>query len=91
MVLRKLAFSRYRARANAGSERTGRGLLRSLFGRFFYSANGSDWSKCSRSFELSGYQHNALGDYSYIRPVIYYQGEGKVTVEDFNYSPYEEE
>ena len=65
--------------------------LRGQVASFFYSANGSDWTKCSRSFELSGYQHNALGDYSYIRPVIYYQGEGKVRVRDFNYSPYEEE
>ncbi len=53
----------------------------------FWSVDGENWSKYGRSFEMSGYQHNVLGGFSYLRPAIFYRGAGDVKVFDFTYTP----
>ena len=49
------------------------------------SADGEAWHKLDRSYELSGYQHNVLGGFSWIRPAIVVKGEGEATVRQFTY------
>lgn len=51
------------------------------------SDNGKDWQKLDRSYELSGYQHNVLGGFSWIRPAIVVKGNGAVRVHNFRFNP----
>ena len=59
--------------------------VRDLTLSLFFSADGESWKKYDRSYELSGYHHNALGGFHYLRPAIYIKGPGSVTVKSFQY------
>ncbi len=61
--------------------------LRDQVASFFYSSDGENWTKQDRSYEVSGYQHNALGSFSYIRPVFYLKGDGVARVASFRFQP----
>ncbi|MEZ5274945.1 MAG: family 43 glycosylhydrolase [Opitutaceae bacterium] len=52
---------------------------------FYSSADGRSWIKADRSYELSGFQHNSLGGFSYLRPVILARGPGIVRVARFDF------
>ena len=49
------------------------------------SEDGEDWRKLDRSYELSGYQHNVLGGFAFLRPAILVKGQGQVRVVRFDY------
>jgi len=49
--------------------------------------DGIKWTMLGRSLEVSAYTNNALGGYSYLRPVIYAKGTGKASINSFKYEP----
>ncbi len=51
----------------------------------FTSYDGEKWQKETSSIELSGYNHNTLGDYQSVLPGIFVYGEGKATFSDFSF------
>lgn len=46
---------------------------------FYYSHDGTEWTKFEHSFEISGWHHNALGGFLALRLALWAQGQGKVT------------
>lgn len=52
-----------------------------------YSTDGKNWQLYGNSMNLQGYQHNILGKFSAIKPAIYWKGNGKLTVDNFQYTP----
>lgn len=51
----------------------------------FTSYDGEKWQKETSSIELSGYNHNTLGDYQSVLPGIFVYGNGKATFSDFSF------
>ncbi|MDQ0115602.1 family 43 glycosylhydrolase [Paenibacillus harenae] len=52
---------------------------------FYYSHNGTEWTKFEHSFETSGWHHNALGGFLALRLALWAQGPGNVTFKNFEY------
>ncbi len=82
------ARRRLEANVDATSIRFMKVRLRDQVASFFYSSDGESWTKHSRSYEVSGYQHNALGGFSYIRPVLYVKGGGIAKVSAFHFDAF---
>ncbi|MCC9643850.1 family 43 glycosylhydrolase [Rhodopirellula sp. JC740] len=90
-VIMRLNDSRRSFRGVRGEKiRFLRVTLSNMTANLYVSEDGEDWTKCSRTFELSGYDHNVLGSFSYLRPAIYAEGTGKAAVHSFEYSPLSE-
>ena len=51
----------------------------------YTSYDGKKWNKETSSIELSGYNHNTLGDYQSVLPGLFVYGEGKATFSDLHY------
>lgn len=51
----------------------------------YTSYDGKKWNKETSSIELSGYNHNTLGDYQSVLPGIFVYGDGKATFSDLHY------
>lgn len=51
----------------------------------YYSLDGKIWNKIENSFEVSGFNHNALGGYLSLRIGLCAIGEGAVTFKNFRY------
>ena len=51
----------------------------------FYSKDGETWIKNERTYELSGYDHNVLGSFSYLRPAVYAAGTGNAAIKSFKF------
>ncbi|MAP10335.1 MAG: glycoside hydrolase [Rhodopirellula sp.] len=64
-----------------------RATLSNQTANLYVSEDGENWTKCSRTFELSGFDHNVLGSFSYLRPAIYAEGTGNAEIRSFEYSP----
>ena len=54
---------------------------------FYYKLPGGDWTRCPESAEVSGMQHNVLGNFLDLRPAIYSSGKGSATFRNFRYRP----
>lgn len=53
----------------------------------YYSSDGKTWKKESFGMEMSGYNHNTLGDFRSVLPGLFSYGGGSVRFTDFKYSP----
>jgi beta-xylosidase len=53
--------------------------------RMFYSVDGTVWKKYPFSLEVSGYHHNAFGEFLGLRLGLYAAGKGTVEFSDFRY------
>lgn len=51
----------------------------------YTSSDGLHWNKETSSIELSGYNHNTLGDYQSVLPGLFVYGDGKATFSEFNF------
>ncbi|MBC7400661.1 MAG: family 43 glycosylhydrolase [Mucilaginibacter sp.] len=51
----------------------------------YYSLDGKDWKRLDFVTEISGYHHNILGGWGYLRPALFAVGEGDVQFKDFQY------
>ena len=51
----------------------------------YTSYDGKKWNKETSSIELSGYNHNTLGDYQSVLPGLFVYGEGAATFSDLHY------
>lgn len=51
----------------------------------FTSYDGKKWNKETSSIELSGYNHNTLGDYQSVLPGLFVYGDGQATFSDFQF------
>lgn len=52
---------------------------------FYYSHDGSEWTKFPHSFEASSFHHNALGGFLALRIGLDALGQGKATFKNFQY------
>ncbi|MGE4585968.1 MAG: family 43 glycosylhydrolase [Mangrovibacterium sp.] len=52
---------------------------------FYFSANGSKWSRIERSLDATGYNHNVFGEFLSLRAGLFAFGDGKVTFDHFVY------
>ncbi len=53
----------------------------------FVSRDGQDWRQMQWGLEVSGYNHNTLGDFLSLLPGVYCYGGGSVKVSQFHYLP----
>lgn len=53
--------------------------------RFFTSRDGEKWEKCEVSFDVTGFQHNVLGNYMGLRLKLMALGTGEVAFSNFEY------
>lgn len=53
----------------------------------YYSNDGRAWTKIENSLEVSGYHHNVLSGFLSLRLGLVSVGEGKVTFDNFRYTP----
>lgn len=53
----------------------------------YYSSDGKTWKKESFGMEMSGYNHNTLGDFQSVLPGLFSYGGGSVRFTDLKYSP----
>lgn len=51
----------------------------------YTSYDGKKWNKETSSIELSGYNHNTLGDYQSVLPGIFVYGDGKATFSELSF------
>lgn len=51
----------------------------------YTSYDGKKWNKETSSIELSGYNHNTLGEYQSVLPGLFVYGEGAATFSDLHY------
>jgi xylan 1,4-beta-xylosidase len=51
----------------------------------YYSTDGNKWNKIERSFEISGFHHNAFGGFQAVRIGLCSIGEGTVKFKNFKY------
>ncbi|ETZ19178.1 family 43 glycosylhydrolase [Pedobacter sp. V48] len=51
----------------------------------YYSLDGKDWKRMDFVTEISGYHHNILGGWGYLRPGLFATGEGEVEFREFQY------
>ncbi len=51
----------------------------------FISYDGKRWSKDVSSMDISGYNHNTLGDFMSVLPGIFVSGEGEAKFSEFKY------
>lgn len=51
----------------------------------YYSTDGKTWKKESFGMEMSGYNHNTLGDFQSVLPGLFAYGDGSVRFTDFRY------
>jgi beta-xylosidase len=54
---------------------------------FYYQIPGEGWRKAAASAEISGMQHNVLGNFLDVRPALYACGRGKAAFRHFRYWP----
>ncbi|MDG5497334.1 family 43 glycosylhydrolase [Niveispirillum sp. BGYR6] len=52
---------------------------------YYYSLNGTDWTRHGVRAEASGYHANTIGDLASLRPALYVAGSGTATFSDFRY------
>jgi xylan 1,4-beta-xylosidase len=52
-----------------------------------YSEDGIKWINYPESLEVSGYQNNILGTFSFLKLSILGKGNGKLCISDFKFSP----
>lgn len=55
----------------------------------YYSKDGTEWVKIENSLEVSGHHHNVLGGFLSLRLGLVAVGEGRVTFDNFRYTPIE--
>ncbi|WP_154370800.1 family 43 glycosylhydrolase [Pseudoduganella rivuli] len=53
--------------------------------RVHLSADGKDWKRFERTFEVSGYHHNVRGGFLALRPGIFVAGKGEAHIRGFRY------
>jgi beta-xylosidase len=53
--------------------------------RMFYSVDGARWVPFETGMDLSGYHHDTLRNWSWLKVGLYAAGEGTVTFRDFRY------
>ncbi len=51
----------------------------------YYSLDGKDWKRMDFVTEISGYNHNILGGWGYLKPGLFAVGDGKVDFSHFDY------
>lgn len=51
----------------------------------YTSYDGKRWNKETSSIELSGYNHNTLGDYQSVLPGLFVYGDGQATFSEFHF------
>jgi xylan 1,4-beta-xylosidase len=51
----------------------------------YYSLDGKEWKRMEFVTETSGYHHNILGDWGYLRPALFATGDGEVQFRNFQY------
>ena len=51
----------------------------------YYSADGKAWKRQDVRMDVSGYQHNTVGDFLSLRPALYAAGDGEVRFKNFKY------
>lgn len=51
----------------------------------YYSLDGKDWKRMDFVTEVSGYHHNILGGWGYLKPGLFATGDGEVEFRDFQY------
>jgi xylan 1,4-beta-xylosidase len=51
----------------------------------YYSLDGKEWKRLDFVTELSGYHHNILGGWGYLKPAIFAVGDGEIQFKDFQY------
>lgn len=51
----------------------------------YYSLDGKDWTRMDFVTEISGYHHNILGGWGYLKPALFATGDGEVKFRDFKY------
>lgn len=52
----------------------------------YYSTDGINWNKETFGMEISGYNHNTLGDFQSVLPGLFAFGNDDVTFSDFKYT-----
>jgi len=53
----------------------------------YYSKDGTEWRKINVMAEVSGFQHNAIGGFSALRPGLFAAGKGEVIFHKFDLEP----
>jgi xylan 1,4-beta-xylosidase len=86
MVMHRYGQERFAAKP----EEIGRqGFLRIINDRnllsLYYSADGKTWKRRDTRIEVSGYQHNTVGEFLSLRPALYAAGDGEVRFRSFKY------
>lgn len=51
----------------------------------YYSLDGKEWKRMDFVTEISGYHHNILGGWGYLRPGLFAVGDGEVQFRNFQY------
>jgi xylan 1,4-beta-xylosidase len=51
----------------------------------YYSADGKTWKRHDVRIDVSGYQHNTVGEFLSLRPALYAAGDGEVRFKSFKY------
>jgi xylan 1,4-beta-xylosidase len=51
----------------------------------YYSADGKTWKRYDMRMDVSGYQHNTVGEFLSLRPALYAAGDGEVRFKSFKY------
>jgi xylan 1,4-beta-xylosidase len=52
---------------------------------YYYSLDGKNWKRIDFVAEISGYHHNVLSGWGYLKPAIYATGNGEVKFRKFRY------
>ncbi|WP_346863490.1 family 43 glycosylhydrolase [uncultured Draconibacterium sp.] len=52
---------------------------------FYFSANGTDWTRVERTIEASGFNHNVFGEFLSLRAGLFAYGGGEVRFDNFTY------
>lgn len=50
-----------------------------------FSRDGVEWERFGTAMEVSGYHHNAAGEFLSLKPAIYAAGSGEVRFRNFRY------
>jgi beta-xylosidase len=53
--------------------------------KLYYSQDGESWIKFPQVMEVSGYHHNAFGDFLGLRLGIFTAGQGEAIFQNFKY------
>ncbi|MEI6950215.1 family 43 glycosylhydrolase [Paraflavisolibacter sp. H34] len=85
-------FSVYNQKARKISEKNGLGNHGFLKIRndeneisFYFSANGTDWTRVERSIDATGFNHNIFGGFMSLRAGLFAFGKGRVLFDNFVY------